>query len=99
MPTHPQDHPQAPAGLSRRRFLGSAATALAAGAVGLAPLAPGGSAAEAAAGAIGPLTGNARLDAAVHFREAMIQRIVAKGMPEHHTNGDEYNLPGFIGNY
>jgi hypothetical protein len=98
MPTDPKDHPQAPAGLSRRRFLGGAATAaLAAGAAGLAPLAPGGSAAEAAA--VGPLTGSARLDAAMHFREAMIQRMVAAGMPEHPTNGDEDNLPGFIGNY
>jgi len=85
--------------LSRRQFLGgAAATALAAGTVGLAPLAIGGSSAEAA-GEVGPATGTARLTAARETREAMIDRMVAFGMPEQHNNGDEDSLPGFIGNY
>jgi len=85
-------------GLSRRKFLGgAAASALAAGTVGFAPLATGGSPAEAAA--LGPISGNERLAAARSSREAMMERMAAAGMPEQSSNGDEDNLPGFIGNF
>jgi hypothetical protein len=86
-------------GLSRRKFLGgAAAAALAAGSVGFEPLAPGGGFAEAAGG-VGPQAGADRLAAAMKFREDMMHRMAAAGMPEHVNNGDEDNLPGFIGNY
>jgi hypothetical protein len=85
--------------LSRRGFLGgAAASALAAGTVGFAPFVPGVKSAEAA-GAVGPISGNERLVAAGRSREALMNRMLAAGMPEQHNNGDEDNLPGFIGNY
>jgi PAP2 superfamily len=86
-------------GLSRRKFLGgAAAAALAAGSTGIEPLLPGGGLAEAAGG-VGPQAGDDRLTAAMRFRETMMHRMAAAGMPEHVNNGDEDNLPGFIGNY
>jgi hypothetical protein len=88
------------AGLSRRQFLGgAAATALAAGTAGLAPLAVGVGSATAAPGEIGPAIGDARLSAAMSLRSAMLDRMLAAGMPTHRNNGDEDGLPGFIANY
>ncbi|PYQ66130.1 MAG: phosphoesterase [Acidobacteria bacterium] len=97
-PAEDREQPVAP-GWSRRQFLGgTAATVLAAGTAGLASLTME-SPAEAAPGEVGPVIGNDRLTAAMRSREAMLDRMVAAGMPQHLNNGDEDGLPGFIGNH
>jgi hypothetical protein len=89
------------AGFSRRRFLGAggvAAVTMAAGSVGLEPLINKASLAEAAH-EVGPLLGPGRINTAHQHRIDQANRMANVGAPTHLNNGDEDNLPGFIGNY
>jgi hypothetical protein len=90
-----------PLGFSRRRFIGAggvAAVAFAAGSVGFEPLVNPSSSAEAAQ-EVGPLLGLGRINTAHQHRIDQAIRMANVGAPGHPNNGDEDNLPGFIGNY
>ncbi len=88
--------------LSRRRFIGNvggtAALGLAAGSIGLEPLL-GSKRAIAIANEIGPETPAQRLATAFALRVGVALRDAEAGIPNHPCNGDEENLPNFIGNY
>jgi hypothetical protein len=87
--------------LSRRKFLGGVgglAAVMATGATGLTPLIDSGS--QAAASEIGPLTGNARLNAAYNLRIQLANAMQADGIPSlHPCNGDEALYANRIGSF
>jgi len=86
---------------SRRRFLGAggvAAVAMAAGSIGIEPLVNKAGLAEAAQ-EVGPLLGAGRINTAHQHRIDQANRMAEAGSPAHLNNGDEDNLPDFIGNY
>lgn len=82
--------------VSRRRFLGGTAAAAAVGSVGGAGLFGAG---RAEAEEIGPLQGSARLEEAFRNRLVQAERMRAEGIPVQVCNGDEEDLPRFIGNF
>ena len=88
--------------LSRRRFIGNvggtAALGFAAGSIGLEPLL-GSKRAIAIAHEVGPEPPLQRIANALGLRIGVAIRDAAAGIPNHVCNGDEENLPNFIGNF